>query len=116
MFGNTARDTFRTASIVNPGMARNIQAREQTLRPDAWITLTQELGQNLRLSISARNFWCRYIQDYTEDRSTTFYRSENKQIIGRTFSFSITYTFGRFRDRIKNVGRTISNSDRTKEF
>ncbi|HNY23222.1 MAG TPA: hypothetical protein PKM89_00495 [Bacteroidales bacterium] len=97
-------------------MARNIQAREQTLRPDAWITLTQELGQNLGLSISVRNFWSLNIQDYTENRSTTFYRSENKQIIGRTFSFSITYTFGRFRDRIKNVGRTISNSDRTKEF
>jgi hypothetical protein len=100
----------------NFGMRRNIQAQKQTLRPDAYISLTQELGQNLRLSISAHNFWNRYIHDYTEDHSTTFYRSENEQMIGRTFSFSITYTFGRFRDRIKNAGRTISNSDRTKEF
>ncbi len=97
----------------NFGMERNIQARKQTLRPDAWISLTQEIGQNLRLRISTRNFWSRYIHDYTEDRSTTFYRSENKQMIGRTFSFSITYTFGRFRESIKNTGRGISNSDRT---
>lgn len=69
------------------------------------------LSENLRLTLSASSFVpIRYKRTYDVESDGLFQRTVNRNFHAN-FSFSITYSFGRLRARVKTTESSISNDD-----
>ena len=90
----------------------NMQSQKLYLRLSGYFSLSQNLNKNWRIRASVSNPWETYSLIKIEEGASDFYSYREERRFGRTFSINLTYTFGRFGERVKNSQRTVVNTDR----
>ncbi len=78
-----------------------------------FLFLTQSLGKNWKISLNAITPWKKTEVFTYEKQTEDFYDYTETEHRGRVLSLSVTYTFGRFKESVKNSRRKVMDDDRT---